>query len=235
MDKPDVDKPTSSTSKFRTRRDVLRRHRRERQMLFFGILVIALGTVAFGAYSVYTGSIEGPFHRPFVTIAGDFNSDITLVCPPSDSYPMDAAKVAVRVRNGTDRSGLAGTVMSDLEGRGYVALGADNWSRSYDGVARISFGVNGVQQAYTVARNFPEYELILDTRKDTTVDVVMGSAYEGELVPLTDPSLSSDLPLSAYAECLNARLIEPEPAPRNLPPDPFASPSPSASASASAS
>jgi len=202
-------------------------------MLFFGILVVAVGAVAFGAYSVYNGTIEGPFHRPFVTVAGDFNSTVRLPCPPADSLPMDSKDVAVRVLNGTKRSGLAGTVLTDLEGRGYYGLGAANWSRSYDGVARIMFGVDGVQQAYTVARNFPDYELILDSRKGPTVDVVMGEAYENELVPLLDSSLDPTLPLSARAECLNARLIDPEPAPRTLPDNPFASPEPSASPSAS--
>jgi hypothetical protein len=222
-----VDKPTSSTSKFKTRRDILRRHRRERQVLFFGVLAVALGTVAFGAYSVYQGSIESPFSAAFVTRQGDFNSDITLPCPPSGSLPMDSGQIVVRVFNGTDRSGLAGTVLSDLEGRGYYGAGATNWARSYAGVARIAFGVDGVQQGYTVARNFPEYELVLDTRKGPTVDVVMGELYGVELVPLLDPSLDATLPLSAPAACLNPRLIDLEPAPRTVPDDPFASPSPS--------
>ena len=201
-------------------------------MLVFGLAVAAIGVVAFGAYEVYTGSIEGPFSRPFVTRAANFNSNIKLPCPPNDSLPMDAGKVAVRVRNGTKRSGLAGTVLSDLKGRGYYTLTATNWTRKYDGTARIQFGVDGVQQAYTVARNFKNPEFVLDKRQGTVVDVIMGAAYEGELVPLLDPSLSSDLPLSADAQCISARLIDPEPAPRDVPPDPFASPSPSVSTSA---
>jgi hypothetical protein len=141
---------------------------------------------------------------------------------------MNSGEIVVRVFNGTDRSGLAGTVQTDLDGRGYYTAGASNWSRTYAGVARVAFGVEGVQQGYTVARNFSEYELVLDTRKGKTVDVVMGELYEGELVPLLDPKLDPDLPLTAPAECLNPRLIEPEPAPRTLPDDPFATPSPSA-------
>jgi hypothetical protein len=226
-----VDKPTSSTSKFKTRREILRRHRRERQVLFFGVLAVVLGTVAFGAYSVYTGTLESPFSAAFVTKQGDFQSDVTLPCPPSDSLPMNSGEVVVRVFNGTERSGLAGTVLTDLEGRGYYGAGASNWTRTYAGVARIAFGVEGVQQGYTVARNFSDYELILDSRKGPTVDIVLGELYEGELVPLLDPTLDSELPLSARAECLNPRLIEPEPAPRSIPEDPFASPSPSSSPS----
>ena len=225
-----MDKPTSSTSKFKTRREILRRHRRERQVLFFGVLTVALGTVAFGAYSVYMGSIASPFSAPFVTKQGDFDSDVTLPCPPSGSLAMNSGEIVVRVFNGTDRSGLAAKVLTDLDGRGYYPAGASNWSRTYAGVARIAFGVEGVQQGYTVARNFPEYELVLDTREGHTVDIVMGELYDDSagLVPLLDPALDPELPLSAPAECLNPRLIDPEPAPRTLPDDPFATPSPSA-------
>ena len=224
-----MDKPTSSTSKFKTRREILRRHRRERQVLLFGVLVIALGTVAFGAYSIYTGTMVGPFSAPFITKAADFESNITLPCPPSDSLPMDTGDVLVRVFNGTDRSGLAGTVLTDLEGRGYFGAGAGNWSRTYGRDARIMFGVDGIREGYTVARNFANPELVLDTRKGVSVDVVVGAEYSGELVPLEDLLDDAELPLSAPSQCESARLIEPEPAPRDLPVDPRVSASPSAS------
>jgi hypothetical protein len=226
-----VDKPTSSTSKFKTRREILRRHRRERQVLFFGIVTIALGAVGYGAYSIYTGTMAGPFSAPFVTKAADFKSTITLPCPPSDSVPMDTGDVLVRVFNGTDRAGLAGAVLTDLEGRGYYGAGAGNWSRTYEREARISFGIDGIVEGYTVARNFVNPELILDTRKGVSVDVVIGAEYSGELVPLTDPRLDPKAPLEAPGPCEKARLIEPEPAPRNLPVDPRVSASPSPSPS----
>ena len=228
-----MDKPTSSTSKFKTRREILRRHRRERQVLFFGVLAVALGTVGFGAYSIYTGNMVGPFSASFVTKAADFKSTITLPCPPADSLPMDTGDVYFRVFNGTSRAGLAGTVLTDLEGRGYAGGGSANWSRTYDHTARIMFGVDGIRQGYTVARNFENPELILDSRKGLTVDVVVGTDYSGELVPLTDPSLDPKLPLSAPAQCENARLIDPEPAPKNIPADPRISTSPSKSPSPS--
>jgi hypothetical protein len=226
-----VDKPTSSTSKFKTRREILRRHRRERQVLFFGILTIALGAVGFGAYSIYTGTLAGPFSAPFVTNAAGFKSGITLPCPPSDSVPMNTGDVLVRVFNGTTRAGLASAVLTDLEGRGYFGSSASNWIRTYDGEARIMFGVDGVREGYTVARNFVNPEYILDTRTGVTVDVVVGADYSGELVPLADPSLDPKLPLSAPTQCESARLIDPEPAPRVLAPDPRVSVSPSASPS----
>ena len=199
--------------------------------MFFGVLVVALGAVAFGAYSIYTGTMAGPFSAPLVTKAADFKSTITLPCPPSDTVPMHTGDVLVRVFNGTSRSGLAATVLTDLEGRGYSGGGAANWGRTYDKTARIMFGVDGIVEGYTVARNFVNPELILDTRKGVTVDVVVGADYGGELVPLTDPSLDPKLLLSAPAQCENPRLIDPEPAPKHLAPDPRVSASPSASPS----
>jgi hypothetical protein len=226
-----VDKPTSSTSKFKTRREILRRHRRERQVMLFGVLAVALGVVAFGAYSVYKGTIAGPFSQPYISNKSDFRSGITLPCPPSGSLPLDTGKVVVRVLNATTRSGLAGTVTTDLTGRGYYTLDPSNWSRTYEGEARIAFGVDGVQAGYTVARNFKNPELVLDTRKGAVVDVVVGATYGNELVAQTDPSLSPTLPLSARAQCENPRLIVAEPAPRDVPKDPRVSVSPSASPS----
>ncbi|HEX7589523.1 MAG TPA: LytR C-terminal domain-containing protein, partial [Demequinaceae bacterium] len=226
-----MDKPTSSTSKFKTRREILRRHRRERQVLFFGIVTIALGAVGYGAYSIYTGTMAGPFSAPFVTKAADFKSTITLPCPPADALPMATGDVLVRVFNGTDRAGLAGAVLTDLTGRGYYGGGAGNWSRTYAGTARISFGVDGIREAYTVARNFVNPEFILDTRPGVIVDVVVGADYSGELVALADPSLDPTVPLEAPGPCEKARLITPEPAPKHIPVDPRVSASPSPSPS----
>jgi hypothetical protein len=172
--------------------------------------------------------MAGPFSAPFVTKAADFKSGVTLPCPP-DALPMATGDVLVRVFNGTDRAGLAGAVLTDLTGRGYYGGGAGNWSRTYAGDARIMFGVDGIREAYTVARNFVNPEFILDTRKGVTVDVVVGADYSGELVPLTDPSLDPKVALEAPGPCEKARLIVPEPAPRVLAVDPRVSASPSAS------
>jgi len=222
-----------STGSMRTRREVVRRRRHERQILVFGLAAILLATVSFAGYSVYTGEAEGPFSEPFVTPAGEFVSDIRLPCPPNDTLPMNAGEVPVRVLNSTDRAGLAGSVLSTLEGRGFYALGATNASRTYEDVARITFGVNGLVQAYTVARHFDEAELVLDTRDNGTVDITLGDGFEPESIrALLAPELDADTILSPRAQCLPADLVPAEPAPRSVPDDPFA-PDPSASPSPS--
>jgi len=202
-------------------------------VLVFGILLIALAAISFIAMGIYKGTIEGPFNAAFVTPQSEFTSDITLPCPP-DSLPMQPDEVAVRVLNGTDIQGLAGNTLTDLVGRGFVGLGATNWSRDYAGTARIMFSEEGLHKAYTVALHFPEAELVLDDRKNATVDVVLGKAFTNLVSPL-DPRLDPDNPLAAEGACLPVSQIEPEPAPRIYPVDPLASPTPEPTPSVSPS
>jgi hypothetical protein len=204
-----------------TRRKAVRRHRRERQVLVFGIILIAMAAVVFISMGVYKGTIKGPFNESFVTPEAGYSSTVNLVCPPPGSMPLEPNQVAVRVFNGTDTPGLAGNTLEDLEGRGFVGLGATNWSRTYDKVARIMFGETGVQKAYTLALQFTEAELVLDTRTNATVDVVLGDQFKGTVSPL-DPQLNPDTPLTANAPCVPVSQVEPEPAPHNYPKDPLA-------------
>jgi hypothetical protein len=201
----------------KTRRELLRRRRRERQFIVFGALIFALGAVAYMAYSIYTGKIEGPFAAPFVTNAGNFSSDITLPCPPTNETPAPASEVLVRVRNSTERTGLAATTLSDLIGRGFLDGGADNFrAYEYEGTVQVIFGIDGVREGYTVARNFEDPELILDSREGAGVDVIMGTKFD-KLVPIYSPDLDPELVLTATGECLPAALITPVLAPRNYP------------------
>ena len=96
----------------------------------------------------------------------------------------------MRVLNGTDKPGLASNTLDDLVGRGFVSLGSTNWNQTYDKTARIMFGESGIQKAYTLALQFPASELVLDTRLNATVDVVLGAKFKG-IVKQLDPQLES--------------------------------------------
>ncbi len=226
--------PTTTPKK--PRRAVIRRHRRERQVIVFGLLLIGVAVAVVIGSAIYRGTIDGPFGAPFNTPQAGFESDVTLVCPPSNTLPLPPDQVGVRVLNGTAKQGLASGTLEDLDGRGFVPLGATNWSRSYAGTARIMFGESGVLEAYTVANQFEGAELVLDTRKNATIDVVLGETFS-ELRPILAAELDPDVPLSANAPCLPASLVQAEPAPRVVPDDPIqriavtesASPSPSPS------
>ncbi len=215
------------------RRAQVRRHRRERQIIVFGALAVGIGFIALLAAGVYRGTIDAPFSEAFITPEGQFDSSVDLVCPPPNTLPLEPSQVALRVLNGTEIAGLAGSLSDDLAGRGFVSLDPGNWSRSYGDNVRIIFGETGVVQAYTLAAQFEnEVDLVFDTRETSLVDVVLGSDYAaapGLRSPLA-PELSRELTLSANEECLPVGLVTPEPAPRSLPVNPLdPSPAPSAS------
>ncbi|MFN3867211.1 MAG: LytR C-terminal domain-containing protein [Demequina sp.] len=220
------------------RRRAVRRHRRERQFVVFGIALIALAALAFAAFAVYRGDVEGPFDRAFYTPAGEFESNVTLACAPSDTQPLPYAEVVVRVNNAAGVSGLASTTADTLEGRGFVVVGATNWAQDYSGKIRILYGAQGLLHAYTLATHFPEVDLVLDNRPDITVDLILGTQFgeDPQIRELLSPELDPELALSSRGECLPVNVITARPAPRTLPDNPLAeaSPSPSPSPSASA-
>ncbi|WP_084106584.1 LytR C-terminal domain-containing protein [Demequina sp. NBRC 110056] len=217
------------------RRKAVRRHRRERQIVVFGVIIIAIAAVVFMASAIYNGDVEGPFASEFKSPAADLD-EVDLVCPPvgeEASLPLDPSAVVVRVDNSTDVPGLAGTTADTLEGRGFVVVGTTNWPRSYDGNVEIYFGSAGVQHAYTLARQFTDARLVLDNRPDITLDLVLGEEF-GESPQLREPlapELSPTLPLTADGECRPANLVVAVPAPRTLPENPLATASPSPSPS----
>ncbi|WP_062518936.1 LytR C-terminal domain-containing protein [Demequina silvatica] len=206
------------------RRAKVRRHRRERQIIVFGVLLVLVAFAGVFAAGVYKGDVDGPFSQAFVTPAGAFESDVTLVCPPNGKTAMQHRKVGVRVLNGTDTNGLAGSVTDELESRKYVVVSTENWGRTYGDYVRLYFGPEGIRQAYTVALNFDgEVDMVLDTREGTLVDIVLGAGFaeDGTLRSTLDPELDPDAVLSANAECLPVTLVNPEPAPRTLPDNPL--------------
>jgi hypothetical protein len=225
----------ANSGRLATKSEVIKRRRRDRQIIIFGFLAVALIFVSFVAYSVYQGRVASPIDYAFVTPPEDFESEVTLPCPPSgdDALPMPANEISFRTLNATEETGLARGYMEDLAGRGFVAVQATNWNQDYDGFARIAFGEEGLRQAYTIANQFPQSELVYDNREGAIVDVILGSlAADSELRPLYAPELSPDLELTAPGPCLPIDLVAPVPGPARLPADPLApSPSPSPSAS----
>jgi hypothetical protein len=225
----------------RTRREVVRRHRRERQFLIFGLLVGLLATISVIAFAIYQGRLQSPFDYAFVTPPPDFESSIKWPCAPSnegndaddpeavhENMPMDPSEVTVRVLNGTvgatnEQPGIAGSTLEVLKGRGYVSVGATNWNRTYADSVRIQFGREGLRQAYTVAANFPNYVMVLDNREGAVVDIILGEAFNIQKIrPQYAPELDPNVELTAPVQCLPMDLVPEEPAPRIIPVDPLA-------------
>lgn len=219
------------------RRRAIRRHRRERQTVVFGIALIALAALSFAAAAVYQGEAEGPFSAEFYTPAGEFETDVTLACPPFETEPLPYEEVVVRVSNGTQVSGLAGSTADTLKGRNFEVVGTQNWSRAYGDNVRILYGREGLRHAYTLATQFDQVDLVLDSRPDITLDLILGEQFAVDPVirEMLSPELDMDRFLVARGECLPLHLVTEQLAPRNLPDNPFAeepetSPSPGAEA-----
>lgn len=224
------------TRSIRPRREVVRRRRRERQLLFFGVTLLALAAVFAVALGVYQGRVEAPIDRAFVEYSQPAEEQASVPCPPTgpeDKFPLPNDQVSVRVMNGTETQGLARSVNDLLEGRGFVSAGVTNWRSTYEGAARIQFGEEGLRKAYSLARSFPTFELVYDQRKGGVVDLILGTRFKVTDMRATyAPELSMDLELTAVGQCKPIDQVQPKPAPAVIPVDPLAptaSPSPSAS------
>jgi LytR cell envelope-related transcriptional attenuator len=97
--------------------------------------------------------------------------------PPS----LDPATVNVRVLNATDQRGLAQTVASELQARGFVVdeVANDASGRKVTGAGEVRFGPRGADTARYVALYVPGASDYQDTRATAQVDLVIGPQYAG--------------------------------------------------------
>lgn len=97
--------------------------------------------------------------------------------PPS----LDPATVELRVFNATDTPGLAQTVATTLQSRGFVVteIANDSSSRRADvaGVGELRFGARGADVARYVGLYLPGAGTYRDTRTTAVVDVVIGPEF----------------------------------------------------------
>ncbi len=96
--------------------------------------------------------------------------------------PAAPAQVSVHVLNSTDRSGLARSIAEDLEALGFQRAGQPAIDEFYRTgtmhcVGQIRFGRSGRPAARTVSLLVPCTQLILDDRRNPTVDLVLGAAF----------------------------------------------------------
>ena len=159
-------------------RKLRRRHMHERQAVIFGVLLAFLALAFAAAAAVYTGNLSLPWaSRAFTSIPSPSVTHNQAVCPPDGALPVAAASITVNVYNGAGTSGLAKTTADALTGRGFVVATTTNAISSYTGTARISFGIAGVAQAYTLAAYVDGAEMQIDTRADATVDITLGEQF----------------------------------------------------------
>ena len=148
----------------------------------FGVLVAALTLVTLGAIAVFTGAIPSPLDRGFTTAAPDTGSKYPPApCPPGGTLAVAYGGVQVTVLNATRRAGLATETASALSSRGFVILATKNSPAAVAKTAEIRFGPAGLAAAYTLAGQFKDPTLVLDTRPDASVDLAVGQAFTAPL------------------------------------------------------
>ena len=182
-------------------RQLRRRHMHERQAVIFGVLLAALALAGLGAAAMFTGSLNLPvFARDFQAVATPTAAQDPYPCPPAGALPVAYDQITVKVFNATNRVGLAGATGAALSERRFVVAATENAAASYDGTARIIFGVPGVAQAYTLAAHIDGAVLVLDPRTDASLDLALGAEF-AELKPIDTVGLDPAVPLVAPPGC----------------------------------
>ena len=93
--------------------------------------------------------------------------------------------VTVNVYNSTDRVGLAASVAKALRTQGFkvVDVANDPLGRPISGVGEIRHGSDGTAGAALVAARLTGAKLVLDSRTDATLDLVLGKTFKVLSVP----------------------------------------------------
>ncbi len=119
--------------------------------------------------------------------------------PPAD---LDPASITLRVLNATDTGGLAQTVATALQERGFVIgeVANDSSGREVTGVGELRHGPRGNEAARYVRVYLPGAGDYPDTRADATVDVVVGPEF-GALASAEEVAAALAPATGAAADC----------------------------------
>jgi hypothetical protein len=94
---------------------------------------------------------------------------------------VDPATITLRVFNATDEAGLAGTVATEMQTRGFAVdeVANDPSDREVTGPGEIRHGPRGAEAAAYLALYLPGATTYEDTRATEIVDLVLGPEYAG--------------------------------------------------------
>jgi hypothetical protein len=145
---------------------------RTRALIVLGVLaVIALGSVAW-AFSTDKASSNAASG----CVKGGAPFDATV--------PTAAKAVRVKVFNSTQRAGLAGSVATQLRARKFTVLETGNdTNKVVTSSAEIRYGAAGAGGAQLLRSYVDGATLVLDTRTDKSVDLVLGLGYRQLAAP----------------------------------------------------
>ena len=111
------------------------------------------------------------------------NYGLTAPCAAKnqDGTPMkwpENQTTKIRVLNGTEGLGLANAVNEELINRHFTIMeNPGNYTSSKVQRTMIVFGEQAINNAYALARNFNDAQLVMDDRTDRLVDVVIGATF----------------------------------------------------------
>ncbi len=150
--------------------------RRERALIALGTCT-ALAAITVGSWLMVNGTID---------VAGLTGGGLPegQDCPSGVQQPVVAERIEVSVYNSTNEPGLAGEVAEELQERSFRVAEVDNdyfADTGFEGIIRS--GDRGLRQAYTLQQHLPGTLVDIDDRDDFTVDLVLGSDFDG----LEDP------------------------------------------------
>ena len=152
------------------------KRRRIRHGIVLVLLVGLLGAAGYMAVGMARGDIELEFLETASTPTP------TSECPAGPFDYQDPSAITVNVYNSTPIDGLAGTAAGQLRERAFVVQDIGNREVASVGMtAIIVSGEGGRANAFTLQRNIPDTLYRADEREDRSVDVILGSGYEGTL------------------------------------------------------
>jgi len=168
------------------------RPRRDRRPVLPLVLILVLAVAALGVW-----------WNVFRDAAASDRAD-AAACTSAEQAPpsLDPTSLELRVLNGTQTAGLAQTVATTLQSRGFVVteIANDSSGRQVTGVGELRYGPRGEQAARYMGLflvGATDYE---DTRADATVDVVVGPDFT-ELAPADAVAATLAPAASASAGC----------------------------------
>ena len=89
----------------------------------------------------------------------------------------NSAPCAVKSKDGTTHTGLGAAVGEALQKRGFDVQLIDSLTPANQNRTTIYFGKNAINQAYTLASNFTDATMVMSTREDQLIDVVIGATF----------------------------------------------------------
>lgn len=149
-----------------------RRWRVIRQILVFAAVLAFLGVALYKAMTYLKSDTGSP----------KATSTPCVVSPNSKAAP--TYTVRVNIFNATNRAGLAAEVAQQFKARGFLIgkVANDPLNRKVTASAEVRYGVNGPKEALAVSNQVSGAKKVKDTRKDASVDFVLGNAF-AELKP----------------------------------------------------